>query len=331
MEKLNDIKVFLEQLRDPSQGKTFKELNAIKAVTLEDDVCFIKLALSNRKRDEDTIKLSIVKYVKITMGIAGIRVEFEDLPVLKEPSKIKYLAIASGKGGVGKSSVTANLAYALSALGKKVGIIDADLYGASQPSIFKLPVGPLETDKDDMLIPTEKMGIQIISTEFFMPENQPLMWRGPMLSKLLVHFFEGVMWDPEITYILIDLPPGTGDVTLDVQEFMPEAKVIVVTTPHPNAAHVAIKAGLGAKEIGHDVIGVIENMSYYFDATTKNKLEIFGAGGGLDVSQKLNVDLLAKLPIEPVIANEETYLYKNNQMNGKLYQALALKIIELMK
>lgn len=325
--KIKEITSFLEGVLDPSLNQTLKELDAIKEVSVsDDDIVYIKIAISNRSKDEAQVKIAIVKYIKISLKYPGVRIDFIDLPKPLKTSKIKYIAIASGKGGVGKSSVTANLAYAMTTLGKSVGIIDADLYGASIPAIFKLPVEPLATDEDDQLIPVEKEGIEIISTEFFMPEMQPLMWRGPMLSKLLIHFFEGVVWNPDIEYILIDLPPGTGDVTLDVQEFMPSAKVVLVTTPHPNAAHVAIKAGLGAKEIGHEVMGVIENMSYYLNSQTQEKAFIFGQGGGLLAAEKLSVELLAQLPIQPVVSNE-TYLYGSQTMNGKLYQALALKLI----
>lgn len=325
-----ELRIHLESVIDPSLSMTLKEAQAILKCEIDDQgIADLTIALKNRKKDENTVKLAIVKLVKIKLSLPGIRIDFTDNKLIEVDGKnIFYIGVASGKGGVGKSSVVANLALAFQRLGKNVGIIDADIHGSSIPAIFKLPIEPLSTTEDDQLIPALYDNVQIISPAFFMPKNQPLMWRGPMLGKLLTHFFEEVLWDPDIEVILIDLPPGTGDVALDVQSFVPKAKMLIVTTPHPNASQIAVKAGLGAQEIGHQVVGVIENMSYYYHQDTQERIEIFGAGGGQEVAKLLNVDLLSQIPINQPL-NKEAFVYNLEDMNGKIYLALAQKLLTL--
>jgi ATP-binding protein involved in chromosome partitioning len=234
---------------------------------------------------------------------------------------ITYIGIASGKGGVGKSTVTAQLAYAFRDLGHQVGIIDADIYGASIPSILEVEdIAAIEEDMN-LMIPIEKEGIEIISTEFFMSKEKPVMWRGPMLGKMLTEFIQSVKWKEDTSIILIDLPPGTGDVALDIQKLIPQASMIVVTTPHPNASMVAVKAGLGAKQMGHKMLGVIENMSYFEHPTTHEKFPIFGAGGGETVATMLNVPLLGQVPIY----SGESFIDKHDKIKT-MYHDIASKI-----
>ncbi|MBU1142850.1 MAG: Mrp/NBP35 family ATP-binding protein [Firmicutes bacterium] len=271
----------------------------------------------------------IIKLVKIELGFPGIKIDFFESEFVPEGEKpIKYLAIASGKGGVGKSTVTANLAAALIRQGKKVGIIDADVYGASIPNILKIGIKPLSAAEDERMIPLEKDGIEVISTEFFMPPEKPLMWRGPMLGKMLIHFFTGVKWQDDIDIILIDLPPGTGDVALDVKTYVPKSKILVVTTPHVNASHVAVKAGIGAQNIGHEVIGVVENMSYYLNPCNQTREFIFGQGGGDEVAKKLGVKLFGQVPIGQPLNGD--FLYTGKEEAGKIYNDLAVKVMKEM-
>ncbi len=153
-------------------------------------------------------------------------------------SKTTFLAVASGKGGVGKSTVSVNLAVALARLGKKVGIIDADIYGFSVPDMMGIEKRPIV--RGDKIIPVERLGVKVISMGFFVEDNAPVIWRGPMLGKMLNHFFTEVEWG-DLDYLVLDLPPGTGDVALDVHSMLPSCKEIIVTTPHPTAAFVAAR------------------------------------------------------------------------------------------
>jgi len=215
----------------------------------------------------------------------------------KAKKEILYIAIASGKGGVGKSTVTAQLAYAFRSLGYQVGILDADIYGASIPSILHIEDDIIEENEHGKLIPLSQDGIEVISTDFFMSKEKPIMWRGPMLGKMITEFVQSIQWHQDTSYILIDLPPGTGDVQLDIQKLIPQASMIIVTTPHPNASMVAVKAGIGARQIGHNILGVIENMSYFIHPVTLETFPIFGSGGGEVVSTMLGVPLLERIPL----------------------------------
>lgn len=314
------------QIVDKTTNQTLAELDAIKRVSiLSTNVVDIEIELDDLLNQDD-IKRQIAKIVKLDLAYPGLKIEIiksskEEELHLEAQSKIKYLAIASGKGGVGKSTVTANLAYALSKQGKKVGIIDVDIYGASIPYILGMEIKPLDLDDAGRIIPAKFKAMEIISTEFFVPKDKPLMWRAPLASQMTEMFFNSVAWSEDIEVILIDMPPGTGDIAIDVRSLVPLSDMIIVTNPNVSAANVAVKAGLGSKEIGHNVIGVIENMSYYYNACSKEKEYLFGSGGGALVSQKLGVDLLATIPITTPNSNDN--LYDEMTIQGKTYIYLA--------
>jgi len=326
----DDLRKRIEEMIDPGFNLPFKAVNGIKKMVIgPTGVVEMELYLKDKSKHEQSMKIQVIKLVKIEMGFPGIKIDFFESEYLPEGEKpIKYLAIASGKGGVGKSSVTANLAAALIRQGKKVGIIDADVYGASIPNILKIGIKPLSSTEDEKMIPLEKDGIEVISTEFFMPPEKPLMWRGPMLGKMLIHFFNGVKWQDHIDIILIDLPPGTGDVALDVKTYVPKSKILVVTTPHVNASHVAVKAGIGAQNIGHEVIGVVENMSYFLNTCNQKREYIFGTGGGETVAKKLGVPVFGQIPIAQPIDGD--HIYSGKEDAGKIYNEIALKVIKEM-
>jgi len=322
------LKKALEAVVDPGFNQPLKDVKGIKKLVVgPTGVAEVEIYLKDKQKHEQQVKIQIIKLVKIELGFPGIKIDFFESEFVPEGEKpIKYLAVASGKGGVGKSSVTANLAYALTRLGKKVGIIDADVYGASIPNIMKIGIKPLSSTDDEKMIPLSKDGVEVISTEFFMPPEKPLMWRGPMLGKMLVHFFSGVKWQDQIDIILIDLPPGTGDVALDVKTYVPKSKVLVVTTPHTNASHVAVKAGIGAQNIGHEVIGVVENMSYYLNPCNQKRDFIFGQGGGEEVAKKLGVPVLGQVPIGQPTNGD--FIFQAKEDAGKVYNELAIKVIK---
>lgn len=256
-------------------------------------------------------------------GTAGSEVEnrFQE-------SDTEFIAIASGKGGVGKSTVAVNLAVALADKGKKVGLIDADIYGFSVPDMMGITEKPGIEDKT--LIPVERFGVKVISMAFFVEENTPVIWRGPMLGKMVNSFFDEVEWG-ELDYLLLDLPPGTGDVALDVHQLLPHSKEIIVTTPHPTAAFVAARAGAMAQHTDHEILGVIENMSYFESKNTGEKEYIFGKGGGEKLAKELQVPLIGQLPLGQPDWDESDFapsVYRDNDEIGKAYQKIAENVIQ---
>jgi ATP-binding protein involved in chromosome partitioning len=217
------------------------------------------------------------------------------IPFADPTSRTRCLLIASGKGGVGKSSVTTNLAIALANRGKSVAIVDADVWGFSIPKMLGVDRPP--TVIDSMLVPPEVHGVRCISMGFFAEEDQPVIWRGPMLHKALEQFLTDVYWD-DPDYLVIDLPPGTGDISLSLAQFLPRGEVYVVTTPQPAAQRVAQRAAFMAQKVQLDVKGVIENMSW-FTGDDGTRYEIFGAGGGAELATRLGVPLIGQVPLVP--------------------------------
>lgn len=207
-------------------------------------------------------------------------------------------AVASGKGGVGKSSVAANLAVALARQGKSVGLLDADVWGYSVPQLFgvrRSPIAMYET-----MLPVQAHGVRLMSLGFLVEDEQPIVWRGPMLHKALTQFVHDVHWGP-LDVLLLDLPPGTGDVTLSVLELLPEASLLVVTTPQQAARTVASRVGAMARDVGMPVAGVVENMSELICSHCGGRSALFGAGGGERLAGELGVPLLGQVPLDAAL------------------------------
>lgn len=223
--------------------------------------------------------------------------EGREVPFAKNGSKTRPLMIASGKGGVGKSSVTTNLAVALAAQGHSVGVVDADIYGYSIPRMLGTDREPVVID--EMLLPPEMWGVRCISIGYFVPQGQAVIWRGPMLHKALEQFLTDVFWD-EPDFLLIDMPPGTGDIALSLAQYLPRGEVFVVTTPQPAAQKVAAMSAAMAEKVNLPVRGVIENMSW-FTGDDGKQYEIFGSGGGQELADEIGVPLLGKLPLVPAL------------------------------
>src|SRR5699024_12570670 len=189
------------------------------------------------------------------------------------------------KGGVGKSTATVNIAIALQRIGKKVGIIDADIYGFSIPEMMGVEERPVV--RGDKIIPVERFGVKLISMGFFVEDNSSIIWRGPMLGKMLNSFFKEVEWG-DLDYLLLDLPPGTGDIAMAVHELLPTSKEVIVTTPHPTAAFVAARAGQMALKTDHEILGVVENMAYFERDKTSEKEYVFGKAGEEKLAEALD-------------------------------------------
>jgi len=219
-------------------------------------------------------------------------------PVFLSPdSATRVIGVSSGKGGVGKSTVTVNLAVALAKSGHRVGLLDADVYGFSVPKMLGTDHDPIILG--DVVIPTSAHGVKCLSMGYFVPDDQPVIWRGPMLHKAIQQFLTDAYWG-QPDFLLVDMPPGTGDVALTLAEVMPRAEIIVVTTPQPAAQRVAQRSAFAARRLKLSVRGVVENMSW-FTGDDGTRYELFGAGGGETLAADLGIPLLGKVPLVPAV------------------------------
>jgi ATP-binding protein involved in chromosome partitioning len=296
----------LERVVDPELRRPVTDLDMVRSVDVEDGDVTITIALTVagcplRSSFQDQVS----EHVGAVEGVASVRVAFdvmtpEDRAALTaklrggvaERSKgiavdrtTRVLAIASGKGGVGKSSLTVNLAAALATLGKSVGILDADIYGHSVPHLLGVQQRPVVVD--EMIVPPVRNGVKLMSIGFFLDENAPVMWRGPMLHRALEQFLSDVHWG-ELDMLLVDMPPGTGDVSISLGQLLPRAEAVIVTTPQALAQEVAVRAALMARKTGMRVIGVVENMTS----------EVFGSGGGAELAETVGATLLGTVPLD---------------------------------
>ncbi|MGI8532957.1 MAG: Mrp/NBP35 family ATP-binding protein, partial [Geodermatophilaceae bacterium] len=224
-----------------------------------------------------------------------------EIPFAKPGSLTRVYAVASGKGGVGKSSVTVNLAVSLAAAGLSVGVLDADVYGFSIPRMLGVTARPTQVEK--MIMPPQAQGVKVISIGMFTPGNSPVVWRGPMLHRALQQFLADVYWG-DLDVLLMDLPPGTGDIAISLAQLVPSAEILVVTTPQQAAAEVAERAGSIATQTHQQVVGVVENMSW-LELPDGSRMDVFGTGGGQVVADALTrtlgvpVPLLGQIPLDP--------------------------------
>lgn len=245
-------------------------------------------------------------------------------------SPTRVIGVASGKGGVGKSSVTVNLAVALARAGKRVGVLDADVYGFSVPKMLGVDHDPVILG--DTVLPASAHGVKVLSMGFFLDDDQPVIWRGPMLHKALTQFLTDAYWGaPDV--LLVDLPPGTGDVTLSMAQMIPKTEMLVVTTPQPSAERVAQRAAYAARKLKLSVRGVIENMSWFTGDDAK-RYELFGAGGGQTLADVLGVALLGQLPLVPALRDgaDRGVPVAISDPEGEAalaFEALARRVIEM--
>ena len=313
------VRAAVEAVQDPELHRSLGELGMVREVAVAADGSVdILVALTIPEwplRDQLTADISAAASGVEGVGPVQVRLtEMTDaersalmtkmrggpgheMRVGTKGSKTRIIAIASGKGGVGKSSVTANLGVALAGLGRTVGIIDADVWGFSIPKMIGIDRKP--TVIDETLLPPEIHGVRVMSMDFFVSPDQAVIWRGPMLHKAMEQFLVDVHWD-DPDYLLIDMPPGTGDIAISISQFLPNAQAMVVTTPQITAQRVAKRAALMALKVNQEIIGVVENMSW-FTGDDGTRYSIFGDGGGAVLADELEVPLLAQVPLVPAL------------------------------
>ena len=312
----------LGRVIDPEIRRPLTELNMIDDIEISGSEVTVKVLLTTAGCPlRDTITSDITDEVGSVEGVSAVHVAMgvmsddqkrelrekltghveREIPFTRPDSLTRVIAVTSGKGGVGKSSVTANLAVALAHQGLKVGVLDADIYGFSLPRMLGITHEPQSID--GMIVPPVGAGgVKVISIGMFVPEGQPIIWRGPMLHRALQQFLADVFWG-DLDILLIDMPPGTGDVAISIAQLLPNAEILIVTTPQIAAAEVAQRSGSIAIQTHQRVMGVVENMAY-LPQPDGSALEIFGSGGGKTVSSHLGslldyeVPLLAQIPLD---------------------------------
>ncbi|MDQ7857846.1 MAG: Mrp/NBP35 family ATP-binding protein [Armatimonadota bacterium] len=347
----------LREVCDPELRKSIVELDMVRQVEVRDGQVTVDAVLTISGCPlRDAIVQSITERVKALPGVAGVTVNLGVMSAdqrqaligrlrggemhparrpafLTAASATRVIAVASGKGGVGKSTVTANLATAMALDGHTVGVIDADVYGFSIPRMLGVFGRP--TAVDQMLIPIERDGIRVMSIGFLLPdEGEAVVWRGPLLHKALVTFITEVHWGDDLDYLFIDLPPGTGDVSLTIAQTLPQASMLIVTTPQPAAAAVAQRAAKMAEKVNMDVIGVVENMSG-FTPPGGPTIDLFGRGGGLRLAEQLGVPLLGEIPLDIAVregsdAGEPVVRSRPDAPAARALREIARKVADLV-
>ena len=303
----------LEQVIDPELRRPVTELEMVRDVEIHDGVVALTIVLTVagcplRHSFEEQVEQALAT----VDGVRGAELSFDVMTpeerqalttklrggapgrddVVRLPADCRVIAVASGKGGVGKSSLAANLAVALSAeLGHRVGVLDADIYGHSIPHILGIHQKPVAVD--EMIVPPVKGDLKLMSIGFFLDGNEPVMWRGPMLHRALEQFLTDVHWG-DVDTLVVDMPPGTGDVSISLGQLLPRAEVIVVTTPQKLAQDVASRAAAMAQKTNMRLLGVVENMSG----------DVFGSGGGEELADELGVPLLGTVPLDPALREQ---------------------------
>jgi ATP-binding protein involved in chromosome partitioning len=297
---------------DPELQRPVTELDMVRGVEIQDGIVSLEIVLTIAGCPlRDSFETQVERVFAEVPGVRGFELRFgvmtpeerqtlttklrggapERDNVIRLPRDCRVIAVASGKGGVGKSSLTANLAVAFSQMGKRTGIVDADIYGHSIPHILGIHQKPVAVD--ELIVPPVKDGLKLMSIGFFLDDNQPVMWRGPMLHRALEQFLTDVHWG-ELDVLVVDMPPGTGDISISLGQLLPRAEVVVVTTPQKLAQDVASRAASMARKTNMRLLGVVENMTG----------EVFGSGGGESLAADLGVPLLGQVPLDPLLREQ---------------------------
>lgn len=340
------IRTALKDVRDPELGRDLISLNMIRNVVISGSTVSVTVALTTAGCPmKHRMSGDINDRLKMVEGVEEVKVDFGEMtdedrqnlmtslhgesselaPAFTDATKTRVIAVVSGKGGVGKSTVAVNLAAALDRAGKSVEILDADVYGSSIPVML----GAMEKPNvvEGVIFPIESpTGLKFISMGNFVNEGQAIIWRAPIVNKALTQLMRDVYWD-EPDFIIVDMPPGTGDVALTVAQMIPKAEALVVTTPQADAARVASKAGKMAVQAHLKVIGVVENMAYAECPDCGKELKIFGGDGGNSVAEELDTKILGRIPILPDVTGEPgNALYEEDSAPARAFDEVAASI-----
>jgi ATP-binding protein involved in chromosome partitioning len=308
----NELRLAAEAVEDPEIHRPLGDLGMVRhAVAGQDGVARVQVALTTPACPmRERLRADITAAAAAVDGVTGVEVTFT---ALSEGERLalagrlrgahgrrldaatQVYAVASGKGGVGKSTVAANLAVALAGAGKRVALLDADVWGYSVPQLFGVRRNPVALN--GLMLPIEAHGVRLMSVGFFVDDGEPVIWRGPMLHKALEQFLFDVHWG-EIDVMIIDLPPGTGDVTLSLLELIPQAGLLAVTTPQPAAQVVASRVGRMASDMRMPIVGVVENMSTLVCGCCGEHTAVFGSGGGARLADELGTELVGRIPLD---------------------------------
>ena len=302
-----EILAALSKIQDPDLHKDIVALGFVQNIKIQDSQVNFDIVLTtpacpvrDQMRDEaqklvgslpGVSKVNVNMTSNVTKGISQVREDY--IPLVKNA-----IAISSGKGGVGKSTVAASLAVALTRLGAKVGLMDADIYGPNIPMMMGIEKPVMQ--RDQKLVPAESHGVKLMSMGFLVPEDQAIVWRGPMIHGAIQQFLRDVDWG-ELDYLLVDLPPGTGDAQLSISQLVPLTGAVIVTTPQNVALHDSKKGLAMFQKVNVPLLGIIENMSYFLCPHCQQRTEIFSYGGGRTAAEKLGVPFLGEIPIDPTI------------------------------
>ncbi len=343
----------LNEVMDPEIHKSLVELNMIRDVLIDGGKVRVTVALTiqgcplkHQIQKDIEAKVGALPGVdrvevimgamteeerqKLTQGLRGGRERTS--PLLAPGSRTRIIGVGSGKGGVGKSTCTVNLAAALARLGYKVGVLDADIYGFSVSRMLGLHGRPAVLD-EKTIMPMESHGVKAISMGSLVEEDTPILWRGPLLGRILDQFLNDVHWG-DLDYLLMDLPPGTGDIALSISQTIPQAELILVTTPQAASARVAARAANMARKTNQRVIGVIENMAYFICDNCDQPHEIFGQGGGQALASEMGTVLLGRVPLNPQVreggdAGLPVAVEDPESPAGQAFNEIAKKVAEL--